>query len=692
MTWLAKLTRRLALAPVMTLALLTPAASRAQISPGPLAKPHAQLEGATNCAKCHGLQRQPMSQMCVSCHKEIQALRSARHGLHGTDVAAAGKECASCHPDHAGATFSLVAWSEGSPERFDHRRTGWTLDGKHTAAKCESCHAEKFRTSEVAALSPRQGTVGWVGLDRTCASCHRADDPHRGALGATCEDCHDSNGWTPAPRFDHAKSAYPLTGKHADVGCDKCHRTARLSPRLDARGIRPAVFKPVPHRECSACHDDPHKGRLSPACAECHVTTSFSTLDRRGFNHALTRYALDGRHKSVRCESCHGPQLLQRNPPFATCGSCHADAHAGEATLAGRSVDCAACHTVGGYTPSTFTVAQHATARFALHGRHAAVACSMCHVPVAPAASTVTAVAAPVRAPATKRVRIRVAASRCAECHADAHAGQLAARAGGGSCESCHTDDGWGSSTFGTAAHARLRLPLEGRHAEIPCAACHGLERRGLPAHAKPAAAFGTAKVALALGETSCASCHADPHGGRYGAGGPGAKLGGCAACHGSKSFRPAVMDPALHARFAFTLEGAHLATPCVGCHVEMRATPAARTLVLDAKGVASLPFTTAARTACASCHETPHGRQFAARPGNGACESCHTVTSFRSAERFDHERDARFSLKGAHARVACGRCHRAPPGRGAPQPVVYRGVPSACEACHDARRAGGVH
>jgi len=43
----------------------------AQISPGPLARPHRTLEGAQNCVSCHGLKRQPMTQGCLSRHLEI---------------------------------------------------------------------------------------------------------------------------------------------------------------------------------------------------------------------------------------------------------------------------------------------------------------------------------------------------------------------------------------------------------------------------------------------------------------------------------------------------------------------------------------------------------------------------------------------------------------------------------------------
>ena len=33
--------------------------------------------------------------------------------------------------------------------------------------------------------------------------------------------------WKPAPGFDHAKTAWPLTGRHAAVGCERCHATRR---------------------------------------------------------------------------------------------------------------------------------------------------------------------------------------------------------------------------------------------------------------------------------------------------------------------------------------------------------------------------------------------------------------------------------------------------------------------------------
>ena len=55
---------------------------------------------------------------------------------------------------------------------------------------------------------------------------------------------------------------------------------------------------------------------------------------------------------------------------------------------------------------------------------------------------------------------------------------------------------------------------------------------------------------------------------------------------------------------------------------------------------------------------QTPHGDQFDARKDRGRCDACHTVEAFAPAGQFDHDRDASFSLKGAHEGVPCNQCH----------------------------------
>lgn len=655
----------------LALAVTAPALA-AQISPGPLARAHEKLEGSLQCVSCHGPGgKTAMTGQCLACHKAIAWLTARGLGLHAREGRGA---CASCHPDHAGREFALVAWGEGGARGFDHQRAGWPLQGAHRKARCEACHRAELRVSPAVVEGKAAGGMpAWVGLDRGCVSCH--EDIHRGSLERDCVKCHDQKDWSPAPGFEHSRTRYPLTGKHVEVGCEKCHLDPRLPIRTDSGGRRVPVYRPVSFRQCSDCHTDPHRGGLGAACANCHRTSGFGSVDRRGFDHDRTRYPLRGKHRGISCAGCHRDfgSAAGRKPAFVTCASCHADPHAGTATLAKRAADCGSCHGVEGWTPSTLTVTQHRETGYPLEGRHRQVACAACHLkrpPGVPAARLGSA-----------GVLMRPASARCLDCHADPHGNELAGRSDA-DCVTCHAVDGWKPSTFGPEAHARLRLRLEGRHREIACSACHAASRSGLPPIR--AAALGKAAVALRVQEIECAACHTDPHEGRFRAAPPAGGLADCATCHDARRFRPATVSATAHERLGFALEGAHGAVPCVGCHRELeRPQPRASSLVL------ARPRQTAVKLAplgarCANCHPDPHGGQFT---DGTRCDRCHAVDAFKPARRFAHDRDAAFKLEGAHAAVPCTACHEPRPGPDGKSFVRYRPLASACESCHAGMR-----
>lgn len=574
---------RLALATAALIAGAWAGSAHAQVSPGPLAAPHAALEGTTQCLQCHGPNgsKTGMDEKCLACHKEIAWMRAAKRGLH---PGVANKNCASCHPDHGGRDFALVEWTEGSPAKFDHKRAGFVLQGKHAQLECAQCHKPALQKSPAAALVKKKDRAkSWLGLQTACVDCHA--DPHRGQLGRECTSCHGQTAWKPAAGFDHAKSRFPLTGAHVKVECAKCHAMPQFVKATDEKGQPVPVWKPLPFQACTPCHKDPHAGRFKDACAKCHVTTDWKSINRTGFNHDATRYPLRGRHALVACEKCHDPKVPgSQKPKFALCTDCHRDAHAGTATFAGKPADCAACHGVGGWVPSTYTVATHA------------------------------------------------------------------------------------QSTY----------PLEGAHVRAACAACHVRAEAG----AATVAALGSARVVLRPKKAACTDCHGDPHAGRFRPGGARAKADDCRACHGLDAWRPSRYGIRLHDGATFALRGAHAATPCVACHTELRAAPAVKTLAAAAAAMRPLRFE-APKRACADCHPTPHGTQFANRKDGGACDGCHDENAYTPASRFDHDRDSAYKLEGAHRRVPCRSCHDTRPGPDGKPFTTWRPVPTRCEACH---------
>ena len=539
--------------------------------------------------------------------------------------------------------------------------------GGGMTARCLACHTEI-----AARRSAGRGLHGRSAGRGECASCH---PDHAGRDFALVRWEGDS-----AERFDHRLAGWQLSGKHATAACRDCHQPKFQHP-ASARGMRvkdPARSWLGLDAACLSCHEDPHAARFGADCMKCHDTADWHRMRADGFDHEQTRYPLRGAHARVACATCHDPQTAWgKTPSFATCGSCHRDAHAGQATVTGKIADCAACHTVEGFRPSSFTVAAHRATRYPLAGRHAEIACERCHARRGPSAAL-----------GSSGVVLRPAHEVCASCHADAHGGQLAGRPDHGACEACHRVQGFVPSTLPLSRHASTRLPLDGRHAEIACGACHGAQRGGLPVPAGAAQA-GSARFVFRLADVECAGCHRDPHQGRYDPRGIHPVAGGCSSCHDARAFRPARVDSTQHANLGFALEGAHRAVPCVDCHGDLLSRAKVTSLTLAAPAAGASPThpvpATAATAECLSCHTNPHGNQFSSRKDRGACTGCHGLDVFRPASRFAHDRDTSFPLAGAHARVPCTSCHRPQPGNATVR-VVYRGLDRRCESCHGNR------
>ena len=571
--------------------------ARAQVSPGPLASPHADLDGATQCFRCHQKDtgKVGMDLHCLDCHTEIAFMRTNQRGFHSRKRE---QTCASCHPDHGGRGFALVAWDGGSRERFDHGQAGWPLAGKHAALACRDCHRPAMQKSAaVPLLRVKDRTRSWLGLEPACASCHK--DPHVGSLGANCASCHSQTAWRPAPGFDHRRTSYPLTGAHTKPACAECHATASVNSGRDAKAQLLPVWKPVPHGDCLSCHKDPHAGKFTGACARCHVTSDWKTVNKQSFDHDQTRYPLRGAHGEVKCERCHDARFGGAKPRFARCEDCHADAHRGLATVAGKPVACITCHDVKSFKSSTWPVAEHQKTRYPLAGAHAVATCTSCHTRAAEGSAEATALG-----PA--RVRMRPGHVACADCHSDPHTGRFSpggARPHAAGCVACHSLAAFVPANYDGRAHADCVFPLAGAHRAIPCQKCHAeLEKR--PGGSTLKGSTELRALRFDSKARACRDCHTDAHRGQFAA---RRDKGACESCHGFASFVPASKFD--HDRdSAFRLQGAHAHTPCAACH---RETPAAGgTVVITYRPTP---------TRCASCHAptTPDSSGRRAVPGS---------------------------------------------------------------------------
>ncbi len=662
------------------------ASARAQgVSPGPLAKDHAALEGIDNCVRCHaggGNAVTPAS--CLSCHKALGQRLAAKAGYH----AQLAGDCGPCHADHRGLGADLVNWP-GGRDHFDHDRAGYKLTGGHAKVACRDCHKPAFLSGPVAsALTADERPRTYLGLATACASCHA--DVHKPSLGSDCAKCHTAASWHDArtsTAFDHGKTKYPLLGAHAKVECTKCHgqsaqKLADLHPKFDT---------------CKTCHQDPHAGAMGTAptaCATCHGEASWKELHYDRQSHAPRTLPLVGGHATPACAACHGDKNDRK--PAATCAPCHADPH--KPSLGTR---CEACHQVTTWTTiAAGKVAFHDRTSYPLRGAHVTVTCDRCHDP---------------KKPEAKRFR-PIAHGKCLDCHADPHLGESSQP-----CEACHVVERWKPAKFELADHAKTRFALDGAHRAVPCAKCH-------PGPPK--------SPGFNQGNPACEACHADPHGGQF------KDKGTCATCHRTAAWSPSTYTKDLHAKAGFALTGKHdvacgrchakqfvgVATECSACHVDRHAgqfatracttchagavwkpTPGfdhAKTFPLRGRHATATcerchpklqlqvspgatieteVYTLGARSHdCTGCHRSPHG--LAGSPlaaATGACATCHVETAWRELTNgvtFDHATTGA-PLVGGHARTPCTSCHQA----------TRLKVPALaqCTGCHQDRHGG---
>lgn len=440
-----------------------------------------------------------------------------------------------------------------------------------------------------------------VGLSSPCAAAYRFGMGWLIAVGLVASSAN-------AQQSLLQVSPGPLSQSHAKwddpgPGCLKCH----------------AITGPAEPALCLECHahqklDEAIRAKkgLHPTfpekCFECHTdhkgrTTAIVDWRKlgggKGFDHKSTGFALAGMHEKAKCSACH-----------------KARAQGSSISFVGLGTRCEGCHG----NPHQFTKLELREQCLKCHpaGGVAPIAMHPENVPFDHKEDTGIALVGrhakqhcvDCHKKVGKKANMSMAQVRsCPDCHKSKH-GPVYLKF---PCKECHDP----SHAFKVTDfnHRRTDFPLEASHRKVACAGCH--------------------KSKSVLPKADCAACHkGGPHRDRF----KGLQCIDCHARAGDESMAFA------HAQVTkFTLEAKHAKISCRACH----------------RGKKPFEFERFSTSECAACHahEKAHNHEF----DDKKCSECHQSGSKKLI--FDHNRDAKFPLQGAHALLTsskkCKSCHQ---------------------------------
>ncbi|NNE27267.1 MAG: cytochrome c family protein [Saprospiraceae bacterium] len=485
------------------------------------------------------------------------------------------------------------------------------IGNKVPNTKCLECHDEINSLLKLnRGLHAHSSVKG-----NACASCHNDHHGKRFEMIRFDED-----------NFDHTTAGYDLEGAHSSLDCRACHQSDNISNQELKK--RENTYLGL-DQACLSCHNDFHQGTLQNDCTACHGMEAWRPADY--FNHDDAAYALKGAHQDVSCVECHAIQIKDGQEyqefvglVFNDCVACHADPHSDR--LPGT---CTQCHTEAGFdNTSRLKYFNHNLTKFELKGAHNKLSCYECH----------SRVADPLQ---VFQDKMGISQGNCIACHDDVHDGKF-----GTSCTDCHTEESFFSlKDMSLFNHSLTNFPLEGLHSDLDCASCHK-ERYSDP-----------------IPHNDCKDCHQDYHEGVFIKADPSSDCNNCHNVQEHFSFTSYGFEE--HQNAAFTLDGAHMATPCFACHMQ------------EDKWV----FREIGQN-CNDCHSDIHeGYIDAQYYPDDDCTSCHSTETWGTVD-FDHTL-TEWSLNGQHALTDCRSCHFDERENG-DYIQEFEGLNTNCSSCHD--------
>lgn len=610
------------------------------IAPGPLMEGHKDFEHK-DCLKCHEPLGGVPNKKCLDCHKEIKSHIDIKKHFHGFNR---NKDCIQCHKDHKGRNYNAVYVDQ---KNFDHKQTGFILDGAHASVKCAECHTDKRKEKPI-----RRNEIRYFGTKNSCNFCHAKDDVHyfKGSYAKKeCSTCHSTVSWKDNLRFNHSRdTGYRLLGAHARMECKDCHAPS---------GPKSAKYQwpQLKSKACLSCHKDHHGSNLSlkyrnGQCSRCHTQERWSI---EKFNHEVTGWPLQGAHQKTRCIECHDKtrNVQTKSAQFVwvglktECKSCHVDYHGFSKQKSPLSkspiIDqCSSCHNSISFK-NQIRFDHDRNSRFMITGKHKKNACFDCHVTLRSRQAVKGAKPNEPR----QYYWPALASKTCENCHKSAHSASFHRRFKGKTCDSCHNTSGWmninssPNSPLGRDSkfHDDTRFPLTGSHKKASCDSCHLV-------NGKSVYRFPNARKKF------CINCHDNVHKKQF-----SRKFSArsCNDCHTTVDFEK--LKPFDHDQTSFRLTGNHvkIANKCEKCHVPTNEILPTK----PPKKAGRYQFPGQRVGFCQNCHANQHRDMFSSKFYRQPCFKCHTTSGFDRLRSFNHDQTA-YPLRGKHRDVKCRECH----------------------------------
>jgi len=282
---------------------------------------HAEMsEMAGGCALCHHNNPPGHILPCRDCH-EMDRLRS---DISKPDLMASyHRQCMDCHREwsHTTSCTSCHALKSSKEQMTSLVDTMESMTRIHPeiVEPARLLYQTDCDEGEVVTFYHNEH-VQLFGLE--CIDCHQRE---------SCVKCHDKRETEVEAEVSHDRCS-DCHDTEMEDNCNSCHLNKAKSPFNHFQRTRFAIDGFHKDLNCNTCHGHKLKVlKLDKECNSCH-----ESWNSENFNHSITGFILDENHFDNDCEDCHLERKFNKNPD---CESCHEDEYSYPGNKPGKKID-----------------------------------------------------------------------------------------------------------------------------------------------------------------------------------------------------------------------------------------------------------------------------------------------------------------------------------------------------------------